>query len=1069
MSEQEKICRRRLRTASKACFCASVACVTGAGAQEVSAPAQDTGAVQEIVVTGIRVSEQRSVTLKRDATVIQDSISAEDIGKLPDTTISDSLQRITGVQIDREGGEGTSVNIRGLPQVGTLLNGEAFLTTQTIVSVQPDFQDIPSQLFAGADVLKSSAASLLNGGITGTIDLRTRRPFDLQTGWTASGAAEGVHGNLSNKYQPLLDGLIGYHAQRWGVLASIAYSDVTLENSQDGMDQYSGSLFGETSDSASSSTGFLNSYLGAPLPAGMTLLHPANCPNNGGTYSPTTPNGCDVDVNGDGKANAAFYGSPDFAALQKQLERRRTGINFSGQADLGAGFTLTGDYFYTDQNRHDRTTGYQLNVASFSGATFLPAAARDTGAQVYNGFNTGGTSINEFYTTQKYQDYLGDIETFSENHQTDSISRNYNLQLRYTNGGNFTADLRALNASAHELHLESYVQFAVADGGSWPNEPVGAAPYGSIVYPGGNRVFDPPALGVFPANTVPALVDLTGDHMAITLPAALQSLLANENAYALKTMASENDYERSAAMHILRADGHYRFFDTGLHLDFGLRYGTRAASNTNFALVAPVYGGNGAYENPVDPLTGQENPAVMIADPKGCYTRYKAVDVVLDGGGVPGGCKAGSPTTGFYRAGVLSAQPPGQLPAVLANNISYHGSLAGVRGVGIYNLDPSVMDNVLAFQNSLYPGEIRSVDPGGTWRVGVKQTTGYVQGSFDGNETLPFSGNIGARIVRTGLGIDQHQVGLQPAYFVNPADLGVIHSSRVFTDVLPAVNLAFNLHDDLKLRLAYAKNMQLLDLDQWGGGLTLQYGIVAGSSPPVFAVLNGSQAGNPNLKPWRSSNYDLSLEYYTGRSSLVSLAVFYVDVASFIANGSILRCDLPDEDGVVRNRCVAVSGPIQGSGKSLRGLEVATKQAFDYLPGWLGNFGVDLNFTYSPSNVGTDVAGNAIPFQDNSKEQGNAVIWYQSKRFQARLAGNYRSKRAVSQNYGGISGFEEYQAPTFYLDASASYDISQNFQVYVQGTNLTREEEHYYLVWADQKLHTGRFESRYTLGIRGRL
>src|SRR5665213_3258018 len=89
-----------------------------------AAVAQEADALQEIVVTGVRASEERSVALKRGASIIQDSISAEDIGKLPDTTISDSLQRITGVQIDRNGGEGTSVNIRGLPQVGTLLNGE---------------------------------------------------------------------------------------------------------------------------------------------------------------------------------------------------------------------------------------------------------------------------------------------------------------------------------------------------------------------------------------------------------------------------------------------------------------------------------------------------------------------------------------------------------------------------------------------------------------------------------------------------------------------------------------------------------------------------------------------------------------------------------------------------------------------------------------------------------------------------------------------------------------------------------------------------------------------------------
>jgi TonB-dependent receptor len=519
---------------------------------------------------------------------------------------------------------------------------------------------------------------------------------------------------------------------------------------------------------------------------------------------------------------------------------------------------------------------------------------------------------------------------------------------------------------------------------------------------------------------------------------------------------------------VARFDGHYKFDDSGFRLDFGMRQGRRIAANTNFELVAPVYGGNGAYNSVVDPATGLETDTT-VPNSTGCYVRYKAVDVLLDGGGVPGACKAGTATSGFYRAGPLSALPPSQLPALLANHFGYHSSLAGVNGMGSYSLDPKVMDDVFAFQNALYPGEVRNIDPGGTWKVDVRQTSGYLQGAFKGTLGLPIAINVGTRIIRTQLSIDQHLVGDPGAYFLAQADLGIKHTERSFTDVLPAVNLAIDLRDDLKLRLAYAKNMELLDLDQWGSGLTLQYALVAGTSPPIYAVLGGTQAGNPELQPWRSSNYDVSLEYYPSRSSVVSLAVFFVDVASFIANGNTLRCDLPDEDGISRDRCVAINGPIQGAGKSLKGLEVGIKQAFDFLPGWLSHFGIDTNFTYSPSHVGDDVAGHPIPFQDNSKEQANAILWYQNGPFQVRLAGNYRSKRAVSQDFGGISGFEEYQAPTFYLDASASYDIIRNIQVFAQASNLTHETERYYLVWPDQRLHTTRFESRYVLGIRGRL
>jgi TonB-dependent receptor len=1031
-------------------------------------PAADS--IDEVVVIGVRGAERKAVELKRSADSIQDSISAEDIGKLPDATISDSLQRITGVQIDREAGEGTSVNIRGLPQVGTLLNGEAFLTTAAITSSQPNFGDIPSQLFSGADVTKSATASLLNGGITGTINLRTRRPLDLQKGWTASAAAQGTRGSGTGKKNPEFDGLLAFHAERWGLLASASYSDVTLEDSQDGMDQYGGMIHGEDTISTTASDGFLNAWLGAPLPGGLTLLHPADCVNSGGTYGTdagVTPQGCDVDVNGDGKASAGYYNTPDFSALDQQLEHKRLGFNLSAQGELANGLTVTGDVFYTDDRSNLRTNGYQLNSATWEGATFLPLVARNTGAQVYSGFNqdSGGQQLLDFYTTQRYQFYLGDIETFSNNAAQDSKAQNYNLELKYDRGGPFSGEVRALYGKASEVHMESYLQFAVSDGALWPNEPVDAAPPGTMVFPGGNRVFDPFGIA---ANTVPAVIDMTGRHMGVSLPADLQATLANPNAWSLKTVASENNHDRSATMQVLRADGHWKFDGNDMRLDFGLRQGNRSAGNTNFALIAPVYGAY-AYHNVVDPLTGDET-ATTVADPTGCYVHYKAADVILDGGGVPGGCKAGDAVTGFYRANPYAALSPGQLPAIVANNVRLYSRLAGVNGVSIYNLDPKIMDNVLAFQDALYPGEVRDIDPGGTYHVQVKQTTGYLQGNFKGEWLWPFNGNVGFRYIKTDLAIDQHKSGVTGPYYVSPVDLGATRLDRNFNDFLPALNLAVELRDNLKLRLAFSKNMQLLDLDQWGGGLTLDYAIVAGTSPPIIAVQGGNQAGNPDLKPWRSNNYDLSLEYYIGRASLLSVALFKVDVTTYVVNGSVLRTDLPDQDGVVRNRTVAINLPLPGSGNgaSLKGMEIGYKQAFDFLPGRLSNLGIDANFTYSPSDTGKDIAGNSIPFQDNSREQANLVLWYQSSRFQARIAGNYRSKRAVGENYAGITGFEKYQAPTHYYDASASYDVSRRWQVYVNGSNITKERERYYLVWPDQVLGTKQYEARYTLGVRGR-
>jgi TonB-dependent receptor len=207
-----------------------------------------------------------------------------------------------------------------------------------------------------------------------------------------------------------------------------------------------------------------------------------------------------------------------------------------------------------------------------------------------------------------------------------------------------------------------------------------------------------------------------------------------------------------------------------------------------------------------------------------------------------------------------------------------------------------------------------------------------------------------------------------------------------------------------------------------------------------------------------------------GRGSLLSVGAFYIKVDSFIKSGSIVRTDLPDNDGVVRNRTVSISAPVQGDGGTLKGLETSAKLDFHdlpFVPDMLSNFGLDTNFTYAPSKAGgKDLAGASLPFQDNSKYQANVAVFYQDSQLQARLAWNYRSKRAVTENFGGISGLEMYQAPTNYLDASVSYDVRPNLTVYVQGTNLTSEYEKYYLTWKDEHAYNNVFEARYVAGVR---
>ena len=153
--------------------------------KKLQAPAE----LQEVVVTGIRASMENALNIKRFSNTIVDAIVASQIGKLPDVTAIDALQRIPGIQISRQLGEGggtvniggsvinSGYEIRGLPYAETTLNGrEVFSATGSRVL---NLEDIPSALLAGIDVYKDPTASLIAGGLAGTVDLRTHRPFDF--------------------------------------------------------------------------------------------------------------------------------------------------------------------------------------------------------------------------------------------------------------------------------------------------------------------------------------------------------------------------------------------------------------------------------------------------------------------------------------------------------------------------------------------------------------------------------------------------------------------------------------------------------------------------------------------------------------------------------------------------------------------------------------------------------------------------------------------------------------------------------------------------------------------------
>src|ERR1700730_17169560 len=150
-----------------------------------SASAAEPSQLQEVVVSGVRRSLENAISTKRDADVVVDAISAEDVGKFPTENVAESLQRVTGVQISRFRGQGQDVTIRGLPTDFTLvqLNGHT-LTSALGPSTQAlsrsfDFTILPSEFVSKVEVYKTPSADMEEGGLAGTVIARTVRPLDF--------------------------------------------------------------------------------------------------------------------------------------------------------------------------------------------------------------------------------------------------------------------------------------------------------------------------------------------------------------------------------------------------------------------------------------------------------------------------------------------------------------------------------------------------------------------------------------------------------------------------------------------------------------------------------------------------------------------------------------------------------------------------------------------------------------------------------------------------------------------------------------------------------------------------
>jgi len=962
--------------------------------------------IEVIQVSGIRGSTQASINTKRFATSQVDGISAEDIGKLPDVTITDSLQRISGVQVERVAGEGGPVAIRGLPQVATTMNGEVFLSATTIDASGADLGDLPAQLFGGVDVYKTSTTKNAAAGIAGAIDLKTRRPFDLAEGFTFSGAAEVSQGSISKETDPTLNGLVSYNGDKWGVLVSAVTSEVNLASDYNGHN--------DTSENGG---------------IGWTQNNFAwSDPGDGSTTRNIVPHGV--------------------TAFNKEEERKRDALQFSFQAELAEGYELTADYFYTNQDRFNARRGFNHN-SRWQGFSNYGFATKTTGDTFTDGDGNAWQGVNA-YNFNPYR-----MQTFTQVNVNEERSQNFNLELNIDTGAALTGKVRATYARANASMRHAYGEGDILsiDQGTLVTGPGGFTPAeyctsGEEIIGdqgGCNGTFSQgieddsflishDASGEFPVfGGFDQMVNGGKGVMSVA------DYMTDLDAYHIGAFSSEGNTDDEGEMTTFSTDWNYAF-DDGIitSVDFGIRLSERKVDHDQFTYTSDFGGGcDIAQWKAVD----QQYNGAAEGDP--CY-QVEGTGENVDGVWTP-----------------YTLLPPTSLDQ--HTSVSWQTDFGNVGGVpGIWSIDPSNFRDPRSFHEKTFGNVARTENGGRTYDVRLNEINYFLQANFEWED---LSGNFGMKVIETDLYVKQNLVGPNLPHSGLGPDIGDAVTERSYTDYLPSLNLAYAATEGIVLRAAWSKNMQALDLAQWGDGKSVNS--VFNDDCNCMRVANGTLNGNPELDPWRSTNYSLSAEWYTGTATMAYIATYGIDIESFTQSDTIML-DEPDSDGVKRGPHPFTAN-VQGNGGDVTGYEIGGKLAFSDIMdvAVLNNIGLDANYTYSDSSQDAkDVNGNDLPFVGMSKDTYNFVVWYEQDEFSMRLAYNARSPRLMTQGNPNTGGQALYQDDYAQLDFNATYNMNENISFYVNGSNITEEYQQTYIEFEEQKAFQNVYEARWTIGTR---
>ncbi|HVU35363.1 MAG TPA: TonB-dependent receptor [Opitutaceae bacterium] len=343
-------------------------------------------------------------------------------------------------------------------------------------------------------------------------------------------------------------------------------------------------------------------------------------------------------------------------------------------------------------------------------------------------------------------------------------------------------------------------------------------------------------------------------------------------------------------------------------------------------------------------------------------------------------------------------------------------------------------------------------DPSKTFLDKEKTTAFYAMANYSTNlGDLPIDGLFGARFVNT----DDSLGGFQRQTVGGSTTGGYVltNVSRKRWETLPTATARIHLMPDLQLRGSITKTITRPDFGSLNPALSL-------TSPGPTLPGQGS-GGNPDLSPIKSTNYDLSLEYYPSKTSMAAVTPFYRTLDGYIQSyGSSEN---------IGGSFYTVTRPRSTHNGYLEGVEAQYQYFFDFLPDPFKGLGFQANYTYIKGETENPLTNEKQPIAQVSKDNYNLILIYEHGPFSSRLAYNWRGRFIDSFNQSGIQPTTVWVQPTKRLDFSASYAITKDVTVTFDATNILKSKYHDNFGNLPMFARDVRsYDSTYELGVRCR-